>query len=106
MFSRLFPRLLFSAAIVLLGLWVVAMLPASVEMASERVDEPDGDGPGEDAAPPAGAAPDSSKFVVQVAITAALLPAALYVILSRKFHKGSEKWAYGTIATLLGFWLV
>ncbi len=106
MLLSLFPRLLFTAAVVLLGLWLVAMLPVSVEMASERMEALDPDELGEDAAPPAGAAPDSSKLVVQVVITAILLPSALFVILSRKFHKGSEKWAYGTVATLLGFWLV
>ena len=85
---------------------MVATLPGGVEMASERVEELEPEEPGGGPAPPAGAAPDSSKFIVQVVITAALLPSALFVILSRKFHKGSEKWAYGTIATLLGFWLV
>jgi hypothetical protein len=40
-----------------------------------------------------------------VIITAVLLAAALYVILARKFSAQDKNWAYGTLGTLVGFWL-
>lgn len=44
-------------------------------------------------------------LLMSVIISLAVLGAALYVILSNKFHDGSEKWAYATIGTIIGFWL-
>ena len=40
-----------------------------------------------------------------VIITVVLLVAALYVILARNFSPQDKNWAYGTLGTLVGFWL-
>jgi hypothetical protein len=45
------------------------------------------------------------RDIVQVIITVLLLGSSLYVILSRKYSAQDQNWAYGTVGTLLGFWL-
>jgi hypothetical protein len=40
-----------------------------------------------------------------VIITIVLLAAALYVILARNFSAQDKNWAFGTLGTLVGFWL-
>ena len=47
----------------------------------------------------------SIKSLMRIFITVILLPSSLYVILSKKFKKESEKWAYATVGTLVGYWL-
>ena len=42
---------------------------------------------------------------IQAAISAALLLAALYVILSKRYTMADKHWAYTTIGTIVGFWL-
>ncbi len=54
--------------------------------------------------------PDSSwkdrwSFWVRVIISLLLLVCSLFVILSRKFSGDAEKWAFGTVGTILGYWL-
>jgi hypothetical protein len=46
-----------------------------------------------------------ASFWVRVVISAIVLLAALYIILSRKFATDQEKWAFGVIGTILGYWL-
>lgn len=38
-------------------------------------------------------------------ISVVLLAAALWVILSQRYQATDKHWAYGTIGTLIGFWL-
>jgi len=45
------------------------------------------------------------SVVMQMLITLMVLGAALYVILSKQYGDAEQKWAYGAIGTLLGFWL-
>lgn len=45
------------------------------------------------------------KRIMQVLISVALLVASLYVILSKEYDSKDKHWAYGTVGTLLGFWL-
>jgi hypothetical protein len=42
---------------------------------------------------------------MQIAISIALLWAALRVILSKAYGPTDKHWAYATIGTLLGYWL-
>jgi len=46
-----------------------------------------------------------AEFAMRAGLTVAVLAAGLYIILSRQFSAESEKWAYGAIGALLGFWL-
>jgi ABC-type sulfate transport system permease subunit len=39
------------------------------------------------------------------AISLALLAASIYIILSSRFGPKDKHWAYGTVGTLLGYWL-
>jgi hypothetical protein len=43
--------------------------------------------------------------VMMVVVTIVVLAAALYVILSRAYDAGAQKWAFGAIGTIVGFWL-
>jgi hypothetical protein len=43
--------------------------------------------------------------LMPIVITATLLIAALWVILSRKYAPTEKHWAYGVIGTIVGFWL-
>lgn len=45
------------------------------------------------------------KPLMMVIITFMLLGAALFVLLSKRFDEPSKRWAFGTIGTILGFWL-
>ena len=38
-------------------------------------------------------------------ITLSLLAASLFIILSRAYDGGAEKWAFGMTGTLVGYWL-
>ena len=47
-----------------------------------------------------------SGEVMQIVVSAAVLAAALYVILTpEKFGDDQAKWAFGSLGTILGFWL-
>jgi hypothetical protein len=45
------------------------------------------------------------KTVMMIVVSTLVLGSSLYVILSQKYQGESEKWAYGVIGTILGFWL-
>jgi hypothetical protein len=51
------------------------------------------------------AAPTWLRPVMQALITTAILAAALWVILSKNYDAGTEKWAYSAVGAVLGFWL-
>jgi hypothetical protein len=44
-------------------------------------------------------------FVVRVVLSAIVLAAALYVVLSKRYAATTEKWAFGAIGSVLGYWL-
>jgi hypothetical protein len=48
---------------------------------------------------------ETSRQLVAPLISLLVSVASLVVILSRKYKNESEKWAYGTLGTVLGFWL-
>jgi hypothetical protein len=45
------------------------------------------------------------KDWARLIVSAIVLLAALFVILSKRYQEESEKWAFGAIGTILGFWL-
>lgn len=45
------------------------------------------------------------KLCVKIAVSAIVLAAALYVILSQKFPDDYNKWAFGMIGLVVGYWL-
>lgn len=47
----------------------------------------------------------SYPFVAQLVISAVLLIAALFVILTKKYPPQDKHWAYGALGTVVGFWL-
>ena len=47
----------------------------------------------------------SYPLVAQLVISAVLLIAALFVILTKKYPPQDKHWAYGALGTVVGFWL-
>lgn len=62
-------------------------------------------------APSLTAKPDYSELIanavpiMQICISALVLGAGLWVILSRQYQPTEKHWAYGAIGTIIGFWL-
>lgn len=48
--------------------------------------------------------PKSVQLVMAVIVSCAVLVSSLYIILSQQFDESSQKWAYGAIGTVIGFW--
>ena len=44
------------------------------------------------------------RFWIRIIITAVILAASLYIILSKSFGGDAEKWAYATAAVVVGYW--
>ena len=49
--------------------------------------------------------PVQTKFVITAAVSLVVLAASLFVILSKRYTTADTKWAFGTVGTLLGYWL-
>ena len=47
----------------------------------------------------------TTRVVMAIFVSAAVLGVALYVVLSATYETSTEKWAYASIGTILGFWL-
>jgi hypothetical protein len=47
----------------------------------------------------------SVRIAMQVAISLIILAAAFYIILFGGYDGDQQKWAYGSIGTVVGFWL-
>jgi hypothetical protein len=47
----------------------------------------------------------SPREIVQYVVTAVLLAAGLFVILSKRYPPKDKHWAYGVVGTVVGFWL-
>lgn len=47
----------------------------------------------------------SYPLTAQLVISAVLLVAALFVILTKKYPPQDKHWAYGALGTVVGFWL-
>jgi hypothetical protein len=46
-----------------------------------------------------------SREVMQIIISLVILGASLYIILSKKYDDDVQKWAFGAIGTVIGYWL-
>jgi len=55
-------------------------------------------------APPNGPS-DVFRAAMPVVVTFVLLGASLWVILSRRYNDANQKWAFGVIGTIVGYWL-
>jgi hypothetical protein len=42
---------------------------------------------------------------MQVVITVSMLATSIFIILSKRYSPTDKHWAYGTLGTILGFWL-
>jgi len=45
------------------------------------------------------------RAIMMMVVTVSVLASALYVILSAKFDADAQKWAFGVVGVLVGFWL-
>jgi hypothetical protein len=43
--------------------------------------------------------------LVQIGITLLILGSALFIILSKGYADAEQKWAFGAVGTILGYWL-
>ena len=46
-----------------------------------------------------------SREIMQIIISLVVLGASLYIILSKKYDNDVQKWAFGAIGTVIGYWL-
>lgn len=46
-----------------------------------------------------------SRLIMAILVSVAVLASALYVVLSQGFGESAEKWAFGSIGTIVGFWM-
>ena len=44
-------------------------------------------------------------LIIQATVSGAVLATALYVVLSADYGPDTDKWAFGAIGVILGFWL-
>jgi hypothetical protein len=44
------------------------------------------------------------EHIVAIIVSLTVLGISLYVILSGKYNDGTQKWAYGTAGSIIGFW--
>ena len=48
---------------------------------------------------------ENSTLWMRIIVTLTVLLCALYIILSRHYEADQQKWAFGVIGTVLGYWL-
>lgn len=47
----------------------------------------------------------NSRTIMMIIISLAVLFSSLYIILSGDYDEGSQKWAFGSVGSIIGFWL-
>ena len=45
------------------------------------------------------------RVIMMVVVTIAVLGSSLYIILSGTHDEGTQKWAFGAVGSIIGFWL-
>ena len=48
---------------------------------------------------------NTPQLIMQLIMSLVFGGASLYVVLSKKYDEATQKWAFGTIGLILGFWL-
>ena len=48
---------------------------------------------------------DKTTFIIQIIISIIVLSACFYIILSKSFGIDTQKWAFGMVGLVVGFWL-
>ena len=48
---------------------------------------------------------DQVRLIMQVVVSLVFMGAVLFVILSKRYKKEDQNWAYGTLGLIIGFWL-
>lgn len=46
----------------------------------------------------------NTNTVMSVVVSLTILVASIYIILSSKYDEGTQKWAFGVIGSIIGFW--
>lgn len=55
--------------------------------------------------PPQVSSEARAKLAMQIVVSATVLAAALWVLLSKNYDEAYVKWAIGTIGVVVGYWL-
>ncbi len=50
-------------------------------------------------------APVNLRDIMMVVVSLAVLGSSLFVILSGRYDDGTQKWAFGAVGSMVGFWL-
>ena len=50
--------------------------------------------------------PSAYTVFFQIAVTLILLIASFFIILSKKYGQADRRWAYATVGTILGYWVI
>ena len=45
------------------------------------------------------------KRIMMIVVSLIVLGGAMYVILSQQYDDGTQKWAFGAVGSIVGFWL-
>ena len=45
------------------------------------------------------------RIIMRVVLSLALVTASLFVVLAERYDPNSKHWAFGTLRTIMGFWL-
>lgn len=45
------------------------------------------------------------RIFMEIVVSLTVLASALYIILSGNFDEGSQKWAFGAVGSIIGYWL-
>ena len=45
------------------------------------------------------------RFFMSIVVSLAVLGCAVFVILSKNYDSSAEKWAFGSVGTVIGYWL-
>ncbi len=94
------------------GLFVLALgsmllylvLTALLQPSALRAPRQKGVGPGVERTDPADGLAVARDYMMML-VTVVVLAGAMYVIISDVYDEGTEKWAFGAVGSLIGFWL-
>jgi hypothetical protein len=96
--------------IAIMSIFAIQLVPFGGDRIQGQVDDHHAAPPGPNAvqSPPAPdfhASENVLDVIARAILSITLLIAALFVILTNRYSPQDKHWAYGTIGTLIGFWL-